>query len=110
VPYVASESEARDGGARQSVHVHCKHYQTVLSLKVAWKYWEVQQIYSWRDSELQTEGALMHCTAITDTWVTLVILMMFLNLNIYELYFAKMASHYNIQGTKYEYCHMSASW
>ena len=46
VPYVTSESEARDGGARRSVHIHCKQCQTVLSLKVAWKYWEVQQIYS----------------------------------------------------------------
>ena len=45
-PYVASESEPRVGGARRSVHVHCKQCQTVLSLKVAWKYWEVQQIYS----------------------------------------------------------------
>ena len=45
-PYVASESEARVGGSRRSVHVHCKQCQTVLSLKVAWKYWEVQQIYS----------------------------------------------------------------
>ena len=45
-PYVASESEARVGGARRSVHVHCKQCQTVLSLNVAWKYWEVQQIYS----------------------------------------------------------------
>jgi len=34
-PYVASESEARVGGARRSVHVHCKQCQTVLSLKVA---------------------------------------------------------------------------
>ena len=34
-PYVASESEARDGGARRSVRVHCKQCQTVLSLQVA---------------------------------------------------------------------------
>ena len=34
-PYVASESEARVGGARLSVHIHCKQCQTVLSLKVA---------------------------------------------------------------------------
>ena len=34
-PYVASESEARDGGARRSVHIHCKQCQTVLSLKLA---------------------------------------------------------------------------
>ena len=45
-PYVASESEARVGGARRSVHVYCKQCQTVLILKVVWKYWEVQQIYS----------------------------------------------------------------
>ena len=32
-PCVASESEARDGGARRSVHVHCNQCQTVLSLK-----------------------------------------------------------------------------
>jgi len=47
-PYVASESEARVGRARRSVHVHCKQCQTVLSLKVVWKYWEVQQIYRCR--------------------------------------------------------------
>jgi len=45
-PYVASESEAHVGEARQSVHVHCKQCQTVLSLKFAWKCWEVQEIYS----------------------------------------------------------------
>jgi len=45
-PYVASESEARIGGTRRSVHIHCIRCQTVLSLKFAWKYWEAQQIYS----------------------------------------------------------------
>jgi len=37
-PYFASESEARVGVARRSVHVHCKQCHTVLSLKVVSRY------------------------------------------------------------------------
>jgi len=43
---------------RRSVYVHCTQCQTVLTSKFAWKYWEVQQIYSCMTVSSRLEGAL----------------------------------------------------
>ena len=51
------ESEARVGGARRSVHVHCKQYQTILS-KIRLKVLRSAADLQLYDSEFQTEGAL----------------------------------------------------